>query len=74
MISKIRILVLIRNIVLIPMVMQNSNVNVTKDLMEKDAKMSVRWNVELMEAVSLKSIVLVVSNSRNAFVLITSQV
>ena len=56
------------------MVMQNSNVNVTKDSMEKDAKMSVRWNVELMEAVSLKSIVLVVSNSRNAFVLITSQV
>ena len=56
------------------MVMQNSNVNVTKDLMERDVKMCVLWNVELMVAAKMKSIVLLVSNSRNAFVEIISQV
>ena len=56
------------------MVVLNSNVNVTKDLMEKDVKMCVLWNVELMVAAKMKSIVLLVSNSRNAFVEIISQV
>ena len=56
------------------MVMQNSNVNVTKDSMGRDAKTSVLWTARIMEPVQLKSIVLPVSNNGNAFVLITSQV
>ena len=56
------------------MVMQNSNVNVTKDSMGRDANISVLWTARIMEAVQLKSIVLMESNSRNAFVLIISQV
>ena len=51
LISILRILVKILSIVSTPMVVMNSNVNVTKDLMEKDAKMFVLWNVELMGAV-----------------------
>ena len=56
------------------MEVMNLNVNVTKDLTEKDAKMGVHWNVELMQVVNLNSTVLPVSKNRNAFVLITSQV
>ena len=44
-----RILVQILNIAMIPMVIHNSNANVTQDLMERDVKMSVHQNVELME-------------------------
>ena len=74
LISILRILVKILSIVSTPMVVMNSNVNVTKDLMENDVTRCVLWIVELMGAVSLKSIVILVSNSRNAFVKKTSQV
>ena len=36
------------------MKVMNSNVNVTKALMERDVKMSVPWNVEFMEVVQPK--------------------
>ena len=56
------------------MEVMNSNVNATKDLMERDAKMSVPWNVEFMEVAQLKSMVLLALNSGNAFAEITLQV
>ena len=70
----LRILELIPNIVPTQMVMMNSNVNVTKDLMGKDVKISVPWNAEFTEVAPLKSMVLLVLNSGNAFVGIISQV
>ena len=56
------------------MEVMNSNVNVTKGLMEKDAKMSVPWNAEFTEVAQLKSMVPLGLNSGNAFAEITSQV
>ena len=52
----------------------NSNVNVTKDLMEKDAKISVPWNAEFTEVAQLKSMVLLVLNTGNAIVMTVSEV
>ena len=51
LISILRILVKILSIVSTRMVVMNSNVNVTKDLMENDVTRCVLWIVELMEAV-----------------------